>query len=214
MRGKNSSHFQQTGTAEDEVSHGAFEEWKALTLPGDEAQMIACDFSYPAHAEGAGGGMVGHVPHDRAGGRGSSEGPYTSQGQDEDAMSSKGPHLAGAASCQSMDNKALDSLLQHLRSIEDFVGRLERQLTDVLNRRAALRREQGVPSSDCVVLETCKRQSNMMLAASPGPVSPRSFSFAQYICRLRQLTAVCCFLFVTFCHGPFLYIAMAGLPCL
>ena len=138
LRGKNSSHFQQTGTAEDEVSHGAFEEWKALTLPGDEAQMIACVFSYPAHAEGAAGGMVGHVRHDRAGGRGSSEGRYTSQGQDEDAMSAKAPQLAGVASCQSMGSKELDSLLQHLRSIEDYIGRLEDLLADALNRRAAL----------------------------------------------------------------------------
>jgi hypothetical protein len=96
LRGKNSSHFQQTGTAEDEVSHWAFEEWKALTLPGDEAQMIACDFSYPAHAEGAGGGRVGHVPRDRARGRGSSEGPYTSQGQAEDAISLQALHHAKA----------------------------------------------------------------------------------------------------------------------
>jgi hypothetical protein len=130
--------FQQTGTAEDEVSCGAFEEGKALTLPGDEAQMIASDFSYPAHAEGAAGGMVGHVRHDRAGGRGSSEGQYTFHGQGKDAMSAKAPHPAGVASCQGMDNKELDSLLQHLRSIAEYISRLENLLADALGRRAAL----------------------------------------------------------------------------
>jgi hypothetical protein len=36
LRGKNSSHFQQFGTAEDKVSVRALDQWKDLAFPNDE----------------------------------------------------------------------------------------------------------------------------------------------------------------------------------